>query len=72
MVTSGERESARAVLAKAKARTARVILCLDGDIEDRIEAAREAFDGAEPDSEKAVELAEALVALEDELEIASQ
>lgn len=67
MPTAGERQAAADVLAKAKARTARVSICLDGELEDRLDEARETFD-ASPDDET---LAAELVALEDEVEAAS-
>lgn len=67
MPSAGERKAAADILAKAKARTARVTLCLDGELEDRLEAAREAFDAA-PEDEG---LASELVSLEAEAEDAS-
>lgn len=71
MATAGERAAAAEVLAKAKARTARISLCLDGELEDRLEMARSAFAEADSDSDEAAALAEALVAVEADVEKAS-
>lgn len=65
MTSAGERAAAAEVLAKAKARTSRVRLLLDGDLEDRIDDARAAFDAA-PDGDEKAALAARLVALEEE------
>lgn len=71
MATAGERRAAAEVLARAKARTARVSICLDGDLEDRLESARAAFEAAAENSDEAAVLAADLVALEDEVAEAS-
>lgn len=63
MPTAGERRSAADVLAKAKAKTERVRLLLDGDLLDQHEQLSAEF---EADGEN-VELAERIVALEAEI-----
>jgi hypothetical protein len=61
--TQGERKAAAEVLANAKAKTARVKLCLDGDLLDRLAEATAAFDASPTDRA----LAQAVVDLEDQV-----
>lgn len=65
MVSAGERAAAAEVLAKAKARTSRVRLLLDGDLADQIADASAAFENA-PEGDEKVALAERLVELEEQ------
>lgn len=68
MATAGERAAAAEVLGKARARTSRVRLLLDGELSDQLDAVRSDFEAAAPESDEARATAERLVALEDEAE----
>lgn len=67
MATAGERQAAAEVLAKAKARTARVALVLDGDLLAEHERLSAQLDKFHSDTDDAIELAGRIVALEEQI-----
>lgn len=70
MVSAGERRSAADVLAKAKAKTERVRLLLDGDLLDQHEQLAAELAALGEGSDQMTELSERILALEEEMKAA--
>lgn len=72
MGTGGEKRAAAEVLAKAKAKTSRVSLVLDGDLIDQQEQLEEELSNLDESSDEAVAVAEQIVAVEAAMKAAEQ